>query len=339
MGAARHWLLIRLRPCFVGPARVDSRKQSQIRDGGRRRIPDAQTRARRPLPLHPAGRIANPNAPASRASAGGASSRLPASTLRVSSQIRTPPHHPSALEGQAPACPPKDPRRPNTGKEALAPPPCGSHRKSERHRPRASAGGASSRLPAEGSPTPKPGQGGPCPSTLQVASQIRTPPPTRQRWRGKLPLARIHPAGRPANPNATAHPSALEAQAPACPPKDPRRPNTGKEDLAPPPCRSPRESERHRITRQRWRGKLPLARIHPAGRIANPNAPASRASAGGASSRLPAEESTTPKHAQGRPPRRTQGFMNTESIAANPLPTLKAAAWPPSGPLLFRVFP
>ena len=204
MGAARHWLLIRLRPCFVGPARVDSRKQSQIRDGGRRRIPDAQTRARRPLPLHPAGRIANPNAPASRASAGGASSRLPASTLRVSSQIRTPPHHPSALEGQAPACPPKDPRRPNTGKEALAPPPCGSHRKSERHRPRASAGGASSRLPTEASTTPKHGQGRPCPSTLRVASQIRTPP---------------H------------HASALEGQAPACPPKNPPRPNTRKEDL------------------------------------------------------------------------------------------------------------
>jgi hypothetical protein len=196
MGAARHWLLIRLHPCGAGPARVCFKA----------RIPKPEMAAKHPR-IHPAGRLSNPNAPASRASAGGASSRLPAegsttpkhgqggpcpSTLRVSSQIRTPPHHASALEGQAPACPPKDPRRPNPGKEDLA---------------------------------------------------------------------RIHPAGRPANPNAPAHAPALEGQAPACPPKDPRRPNPGKEDLA---------------------------RIHPAGRLANPNAPASRASAGGASSRLPA---------------------------------------------------
>jgi len=56
-------------------------------------------------------------------------------------------------------------------------------------RPRASAGGASSRLPADGSTTPKHGQGGPCPSTLRVASGNRTPP---------------------------AHAPALEGQAPAC---------------------------------------------------------------------------------------------------------------------------
>ncbi len=143
------------------------------------------------------------------------------------------------------------------------------------HALRASAGGASSRLPA---------------STPQVASRIRTP---------------------------THHASALEGQAPACPPKNPRRPNTGKEDLAPPPCGSPPESERPRITRQRWRGKLPLARrrihdaqtrarrtlpLHPAGRLSNPNAPASRASAGGASSRLPAEGPTRPPEGNHSPP-------------------------------------
>jgi hypothetical protein len=137
-------------------------------------------------------------------------------------------------------------------------------------------------LPAEESPTPKHGQGGPCPSTLRVSSQIRTPPHHAPALEGQAPacppknprrpnpgkedLARIHPAGRIANPNATAHAPALEGQAPACPPKDPRRPNTGKEDLAPPPCGSPLKSERHRITRQLWRGKLPLARrrIHHA---------------------------------------------------------------------------
>jgi hypothetical protein len=171
MGAARLRLLIRLRPCFVGPARVDSRKQSQIRDGGRRRIPDAQTRARRTLPLHPAGRLANPNAPASRASAGGASSRLPAE------ESKTP------KPGQGGPCPH---------------PPCRSHRKSERHRPRASAGGASSRLPTEGSTTPKHGQGRPCPSTLRVASQIRTPPHHASALEGQAPAC---PPKNPPRPN------------------------------------------------------------------------------------------------------------------------------------------
>jgi len=147
MGSARHWLLIRLRPCGAGPARVCFKA----------RIPKPEMAAQHPR-IHPAGRLANPNAPASRASAGGASSRLPASTLRVASQIRTPPHHAPALEGQAPACPPKDPRRPNTGKEDLAPPPCGSHRKSE------------------------------------------PPRITRQRWRGKLPLARRRIHSPPVSP-------------------------------------------------------------------------------------------------------------------------------------------
>jgi hypothetical protein len=208
MGAAQLRLVIRLRPCGAGPARVCFKARIPKPEMAAKHPRITRQRWRGKLPLariHPAGLLSNPNAPASRVS----------------------------------------------------------------------AGGASSRLPAEGSTTPKHGQGGPCPSTLRVAPQIRTPPPTRQRWRGKLPLAHrrihdaqtrarktlpLHPAGRLANPNATAHAPALEGQAPACPPKNPRRPNTGKEDLAPPPCGSPPESERPRITRQRWRGKLPLAR-------------------------------------------------------------------------------
>ena len=172
MGAARLRLVIRLRPCGAGPARVCFKARIPKPEMAAKHPRITRQRWRGKLPLariHPAGLLSNPNAPASRVS----------------------------------------------------------------------AGGASSRLPAEGSTTPKHGQGGPCPSTLRVAPQIRTPPPTRQRWRGKLPLAhrRIHDA------------------------------------------------------QTRARKTLPL---HPAGRIANPNLHASRASAGGASSRLPAEESTRP---------------------------------------------